>query len=76
MGGTGWCRLKNVHYLINYSRGSIRDVLEMLPGDSFMKTDKNILDKNKKRKADSKKVIFVSQHMYYVKSLFSLNSRL
>ena len=64
MGGTGWCVLKNVHYLINYSRGSIRDVLDMLPGDSFMKTDKNILDKNKKRKAGSKKVIFASKFMH------------
>ena len=36
----------------------------MLPGDSFMKTDKNILDKNKKRKADSKKVVFASQKMF------------
>ena len=69
MGGTGWRWLKNVHYLINYSRGSIRDVLDMLPGDSFMKTDKNILDKNKKRKAGSKKVIFASQKMF-VKAYF------
>ena len=31
----------------------------MLPGESFMKTDKNIVAKNKKRKADSKKVFFI-----------------
>ena len=44
-------------------------MLDMLPGDSFMKTDKNILDKNKKRKADSKKVIFLSQKIF-VKAYF------
>lgn len=36
-------------------------MLDMLPGESFMKTDKSIVEKNKKRKAGSKKVTILSE---------------
>ena len=53
------CIVDKIGILITYHRGSIRDVLDMLPGESFIKTDKNIVAKNKKRKAGSKKVIHI-----------------
>ena len=42
----------------------------MLPGEAFMKTDKNILDKTKKRKKEEKKVIEVMSENTLVLNTF------